>query len=412
MTRRPDPCHYDRTLKARVTKRHTPACQTNTCEGCAPCTQPHCLVCGTRHTTPSEPDTCGRCIRTIRDDLNDIRNAYRDLHQEALDAGGDGRLAAAAPIPGGTAQVLIGPSVRLDLLRITSRGLEDHHKHDPIPPLAILAQWEDIYRTWLDHPTTKRATLGAALDYLTTQLDYLANHATTPGAPDWLAFTRQIQRLRARLDLALHDEREPEMGVACFNCGDKLVRRFRRPTRCRHTTPARVELRTRLEQHQAAQAWMQVLATYPELGPPRFDEIAPTHIPARLVAAAQAPCPDCAAAGQGGIDDPTVGQSWECPGCRKQYDPGEYARAIRLSTTMDGDGWTHVTMAADAAATLTGHPVPIATVRKWMDRGKVASLCLWRPGATWGQRLVLYPDVADMALQAVARQARRRSRTA
>lgn len=409
----PEPCHYDRALRRRVTRRHQPDCATNTCDGCEPCPHDHCLVCRTRHTTREHPDTCPRCIHTIRDDLTDLRGCYRDLHREALDAGHDGRLAAAAPIPGATPAVLIGPTVRLDLLRTTS--LEDHHRSDPIPPLAILAQWEAIYRTWLDHQPDRRRrpTIGAAIDYLTTQLDYLANHASVPGAPDWVAFTRQIRDLRSRLEAQLHDEREPELGVECFNCGDRLVRRFRDPLRCRHDTEARLALRAALVARAAGQDWLRVLRTYPELGPPRTTELTVLTVPAELLTEARRPCEDCAAVGQGGIDDPAVGQSWECPGCRKQYDPGEYARAVRLSLTehgADGDGWTQVTMAADAAATLTGHPLPASTVRKWMDRGKVASCCVWRPGVPWGVRLVFWPDVADMALDAVRRAGARRRR--
>jgi hypothetical protein len=46
---------------------------------------------------------------------------YTDLAVEAIAGGRDGRLVAAAPIPGGNAAVLIGPYVRLDLLRTGSR---------------------------------------------------------------------------------------------------------------------------------------------------------------------------------------------------------------------------------------------------------------------------------------------------
>jgi hypothetical protein len=48
---------------------------------------------------------------------------------------------------------------------------------------------------------------------------------------------------------------------------------------------------------------------------------------------------------------------------------------------------------------MTGGLVLAATVRKWMDRNKVASCCLWEPGKAWGVRLVFWPDVADAALE-------------
>jgi len=398
----PEPCHYDRALRRRVTRRHQPDCATNTCEGCEPCPHDHCLVCRTRHTTREHPDTCPRCIHTIRDDLTDLRVCYRDLHREALDAGHDGRLAAAAPIPGATPAVLIGPTVRLDLLRTTS--LEDHHRSDPIPPLAILAQWEAIYRTWLDHQPDRRRrpTIGSAIDYLTTQLDYLANHAGAPGAPDWVAFTRQIRDLRSRLEAQLHNERDPELGVECFNCGDRLVRRFRDPLRCRHDTDARLALRAALVARAAGQDWLRVLRTYPELGPPRTTELTVLTVPAELLTEARRPCEDCAAVGQGGIDDPAVGQSWECPGCRKQYDPGEYARAVRLSLSNDEHGWATVAAAAAALSGLTGRRFAETTVRAWVARGWVGSKRDVRDDGQPGALMVRWHEARQEALRVAA----------
>lgn len=398
--RKPAPCHFDRTLGERVTRKHRDDCpgelDTGPCpaagRGCAPCTAPHCLICGQEHATNSEPNTCAECVGKIRDDLTDIQACYTDLAREALDAGADGHLVAAAPIPGGTAQVLIGPTVRLNMLR-TGRGLtlavlaDDHRPGDPIPPLAILAQWEDIYRIWLDHKIDRRVTVAGALGYLGSQLAYIANHVT-PDAPDFVVFTKQLRSLRAHLERALHDEREPERGVECFACGDRLVRRFRDPKRCRHSTPAR--------------EWFRVLASY---GVWPY----PTE-----AAAARLPCDTCS---QGGLDDPRFGRSWECPGCRKEYTPGEYATATRrdlLENGDQGDGWTHVTLAAEAATDLVGMTISESTVRKWLERGKVSGLCAWTPGRAWGQRLVYWPDVAAEAVDAVARlqaaEERRRQR--
>ena len=380
---RPPACHYDRALHQRVTREHRDDCPNpDTHGGCVPCTAPHCVVCGSSHATNDQPLTCPTCLGKIRADLTDIQACHTALAIEARDAGAGGHLVAAAPIPGGNAAVLIGPTVRLDVLRVSRHTRSDHavdrkgHSHDPLPPLAVLAQWEDMWRAWYGQPRTRQATLTSALAYFDQHLDAMAQETR---GPDWLAFTRQIRSLRSSLEHALHDERAPEEGVDCFECGEQLVRRFRDARRCRHDTPARHEL-TR---------WLRL--GYPEaLGPAD-------------VRAARKPCGRCS---QGGLDDPTAGLSWECPGCRKEYDPGEYATAVRrdlLDNGRDGDGWTHVGMAAEAATTLTGHVLPPATVRKWMDRGKVASLCRWAPGKVWGLRLVYWPDVADEAVEAVRR---------
>lgn len=402
--KKPKPCHYDRTLAMRVTRDHRDDCPdqlgTGPCpaggRGCAPCTAPHCGVCGREHATNAHPATCPECIGRVRDDLTDIQSSYTALEVEAMDAGGDGRLVAAAPIPGGTAQVLIGPTVRLPLLRVGRKTSEDHRPGDPIPPLAILAQWEDIYRAWLGHeprrtPVTAQAWLGAPVDqrsiagaigYLTRQLDYLANHldpnADGVPAPDWVAFTRQVRNIRAQLEHALHDEQEPERGVECFECGDRLVRRFRDPKRCRHSTPARAWFREGLRLGSLG---------YPELQPQ----------PAEVRAARQ-PCGRCS---QGGIDDPESGQSWECPGCRKEYDVGEYVSAVRRVLVEDGGGagWCTFAAAAENAQEITGRTVTAKVVRTWVERDGLAVRCPWRKGQRFGLLEVFWPDVLERANQ-------------
>lgn len=386
MTTNPAACHYDRALQIRVTRQHRDDCPTTdtgpcpaTGTGCAPCTAPHCTHCNHTHATNDHPLTCPDCLGKIRADLADIRTLYATLPEEAADAARDGRPAAAAPIPGGLAQVLIGPTVRLPLLKYSRELSEDHPVSkktgkmvDPIPPLAILAEWEDRYRTHLDHTPAGRATVGRAIAYLLTQLDYIAQRND---GPDFATFAREIRILRARLERALHDEREPERGVECFECGDQLVRRFRIPRPCKHPTPAR-----------------KVLQQFIQLGYP--EALTPAD-----VRAARRPCGDC---DQGGIEDPRAGLSWECPGCRREYGPGEYATAVRrdlLENGADGDGWTHVAMAAEAASTLTGYLVLPGTIRKWVQRSKVNS----QLGPT-GVRLVFWPDVAETAEAAVQRK--------
>jgi hypothetical protein len=409
---RPPACHYDRGLGERVTREHRDDC-TNPTEhrGCAPCTAPHCGVCGHEHLDNAHPQTCPTCVGKVREDLITIPPAYADLRSEALAGGRDGKLVAAAPIPGGTAAVLTGPSVRLDQLRTGSLvGMktftEDHQISDPIPPLAILAQWEDLWRTWLGHTPGTRADIGRAVAYLEQQLGYMAQQAG-PGVPDFPTFTRQIRTLRSRLEHALHDEQQPERGVECFECGDRLVRRFRGRRQCRHQTPARRHLHKILTGRDAALARLAQLQVALDNEDPAkrptplkvqvARNVAALPTPVELAAARQ-PCDKCS---QGGIDDPTAGLSWECPGCRKEYSPGEYATAVRrdlVENGADGDGWTHMAMAAEAATTMTGLHVPTATLRAWVHRDKVAS----RLNES-GTRLVYWPDVADQANEAVAR---------
>lgn len=393
---RPPACHYDRDLDQRVvTGHHRDDCPNiSDHRGCAPCTAPHCTVCGRTHATNDHPVTCPTCQGKVDQDLAELTAAYDALAVEATDAGSDGRLVAAAPIPGGTAQILRGPTTN----RIrTYRGwkAEDYHRDhpvsdrtgrptDPIPPLAILAMWEDTYRAWLGHAPAATATVAGAVAYLRRQLPDLAQQ--TDG-PDWHTFTTQMRELRSHLEHTLHDGRDPERGVECFECGETLVRRWRRAAPCPHNTPARTEL------HR----WASL--GYPEA------------LTAADVRAAYQPCGRC---DQGGIENPSAGQSWECPGCRKDYDPGEYATAVRrdlLTGGPDRDGWTHIAMAAEAVTMMTGVTFGPDRIRRWMDRSQVAAVCRWRAerrggvlvSVQNGLRLVLWTDVRDRAEESIRR---------
>jgi hypothetical protein len=377
MSQSPPRCHFDRDLGERVTREHRDDCDhPQEHRGCAPCTAPHCILCGREHADNDHPLTCSACIGVVRDDLDDIRWLARQVPAQAAFAGGDGRLAAAAPIPGGDAMVFMGPSVDAELV-LTSRSYDDDHRRgDPVPPLAVLAHWEDQWRTWLDHTAGRRASLNASARYLADQLTYMAQQTAGPDFPE---FARAVRQVRVSLERVLHDEREPERGVECFECGERLVRRFRPARPCRHIEEAS-------RRGVAPSQWLYLLSTYPELED--------SH-------------DDCTQ--QGGIDDPDPGMSWECPGCRKQYTAGEYVTAVRrdlLDTDQGGLGWTDIEMAANAASTLADRTIAASTVRKWMDRGKVRSLCLWTPGRRWGQRLVYWPDVADRTPRSLGRTER------
>lgn len=399
---KPKPCHYDRATDTRVTR-----------DG-EPCPQPHCVLCTRRHLDTSHPLTCDECVGDVRTDLFDLLWDCRHLRWQAVRGGADGRLVAAAPIPGGDALVMLARAgVAYDDL-IWDPKLADDHRGVVTPPLVILLGWEHQWRTYFGQkPRTAPAPGQTVRHPLTAVIHYLSEHlhkmAQIADGPDWPGMARGIGDLRRQLDAVLHDEQVGEQGVACFECGDTLVRRFGKPRPCRHRTQAREHLEQVEARSAAARAWLQVLATYPEAGGPTYPEVAASRNPTSAeVSAARRPCEKCRTSrdGQGGIEDPSTGQSWECLGCRKRYTPGEYANAVRSDLARrgpGGDGWTHITMAAEAVSTQTGFAFPPATVRRWMDRGKVSSMCRWTAGSSWGLRLVFWPDVADQAAAAVER---------
>lgn len=382
----PDPRHRDKPAHVRrqyprlLDNQHADACRhPDRCPGCVECPEHHCAIDGRRHLDPDDrahPLTCPDCLGKVRKDLDDIRWLCRHLRWQA--SRGENYRTAAAPIPGGDAMTLLGPHARH--ADAVDPDPKLHRATDPRPPLEVLLTWDHQVRTWLQHTLPTRPTITGTTRYLTGHLGRWAQD-TTGTAPDWPAFATEAGDLRRLLERVLHDEQTPELGVACFECGDRLVRRWNDRQPCGHCTPARDLVRV----------WDRVLG-YPEA------------LTAADRLAATLPCGAC---DQGGIADPSAGQSWECPGCRKEYSPGEYASAVRrdlLQRGPAGDGWTHVNMAAEAASTLTGYVVPPATVRKWMDRTRVASVCRWTPGEGWGLRLVFWPDVADAAVEAVQRQ--------
>lgn len=383
-----------------ATCEHTDPTAPGACAGCLPCPEPHCVLDGRTHLDPAHPLTCPDCLSKVRQDLTDTRWLARHLRWQA--SRGENLRTPSAPLPGGDAMVMMTRHAP------TTRTTTEHD--DLRTVLGVLLDWDQQLRRALGHRHLLRPSVTGVSRYLTEHLTRWAQD-TTGTYPDWQAFARAAGDLRRTLERVLHDEQTPELGVACFECGDRLVRRWGNPKPCGHRTPAKDHVHAVRRRATAATDWIRTLATYPELGQPWDREYAAAHGPSDVeLAAARQPCAACAEAGQGGITDPSAGQSWECPGCRKAYTPGEYATAVRrdlLERGPDGDGWTHVNMAAEAASTLTGFFVAPATVRRWMDRGQVVAVCSWRRGQAWGPRLVLWPSVAEVASAAAERQARR-----
>lgn len=341
---------------------------------------PHCGLCRSRYLNNDDPVVCPGCVGRVRTMLDDLGLAYVALWPRATNAADDGKLAAAAPIPGGTAHVLVGPFVRMDILRTSREMANDHLRSDPMPPLSVLAQWESIWRAafGLEQPAAA-PTMKRALRYLRDHLTDMSRRASIN--PSFVTFARSIRRLRDSLEQALHDERKPEVGVECFECGDRLIRRFKAPRPC-------------------------------SCGP-RPSQIAPI-----AVAAWEA---KHAGHSQGGLDSPAPAEGWECPGCGQHYDPHGYLRATRQSLfdTADGDGWVTLPQAAETARDIAGRPVTPKMIRAWVERGDEIGLCspwtspaaveplpyAWEvvPGAPQARhggraQLAWWPDVLDRAL--------------
>ena len=249
---RPPACHYDRHLGERVTTEHRDDCQDPAGHrGCKPCTAPHCTVCGRTHATnePAHhlPVLPGQGRPGPRRDRHRIRRPRRTRPPTAAGTAASSQLhpSPAAPRRSSAAQPRLGVRTlpRLD----ASDYLRDHpvsRPHRPTQRPRPTARHprrcgRTLYRAWLGHGPAaprhrrRRSRLPPA------QLPYLAQR--TDG-PDWHAFTREVRDLRSQLEHALHDGRDPERGVECFECGDTLVRRWRRAAPLHPPTPPRLEL--------------------------------------------------------------------------------------------------------------------------------------------------------------------------
>lgn len=223
-------CHYDAERAIRVlTGRHeasSTACES--CAGCQPCTRWHCTVCAREHV---EQQTCARCVGRVRADLVSIRELYALLPVQAL-------ARPAAEIPGGLAQVLLGPysegraALRLALHDNDWSELDDDGI-GPEPPLLVLASWEDDWRREFDHGAAQhRATVANASGYLQRHLDHAAQRHLA-----FDEFARDVRRARARLEHARDDADPTVHGVACFDCGSDLCQTFDEPAPCGHDEP-------------------------------------------------------------------------------------------------------------------------------------------------------------------------------
>jgi len=184
---------------------------TDTCQGCEPCTQPHCLSCGHRHA----PVTCAHCTGLARTEL------WRIV---TLDHLVDAEVRRGSPSTDSETVMLDGPaahpeawyhvadSVRAGRIRgdIEANRHEDH-------PLWVLGWWEIAWRDHLDHDTTDRISVFTAAQYLDDHLTAMANRLEPPFAQ----FAEDLSRCRGHLEDVLHD-RDPKP-KDCPKCGGPLV---------------------------------------------------------------------------------------------------------------------------------------------------------------------------------------------
>jgi hypothetical protein len=376
-------CHRRPGDGRALTGQHDDDCTDLKCRGCQTCPEPHCGVCGNEHATNAHPLTCAGCVGEVREDLAVVVELSRHLWDQAVNGGNEGRLLAAAPIPGGDPLVLVSPGgwglgqfrQMVHRLGHTDAGgepapldvshLDDERASDPEPPLLVLASLEEMWRSILGQPqATERATIRRAAAYLNQNLTWAAQRRDI----DMLEFVSTLRGLRSRLENTLVDGERLSKGVECFGCGRVLTRAYHPPRPCRHVAEAKAQGIT-------AAAWIRTVETYPELVP-------------RKIRAKHDIRSEHALCKQGGLSEPDVTTGWECRTCKRQYTAGDYARAV-MHQTSNAQGWVTAVLASQA----TGRP--IRTVHSWIYRRKVPACCELRTHAL----MVWWPDVRRQHLR-------------
>lgn len=218
-----------------------------TCKGCQPCSAKHCAVCQVEHVEHEQ--TCTTCIWNAKERLRSLYGLNKHLAEHAVSAGQNGRLLAAAPIPGGDATVLRGPGSdgssvvfaedqnRLAYLggdTVPADHKDDERHGEAMPTRQLLEQWEDVWRAELGSRQRHR-TLLSTTRFLLEHLSWAAQR--TSSFPD---FVRDIARHVALLEVVLNDGVRPEAGAApCFRCAGDLKRQAAEPTLCPHAWTAK-----------------------------------------------------------------------------------------------------------------------------------------------------------------------------
>lgn len=200
-----------------------------------------CIVCRRAELEPTEAQTCIGCLAATRNAVRDIVDLYAVLPDELVDHAGAARPPGASGKPdsdglpdplvlyaGGTNGTVNGtkPTAEDPTGRIHAK---DHWPSDVPSVVAVLAWWEDDWRTYAGLPADREATVTGCAGYLLARLSWAAQQH-----PAFDEFARDMTRLRTTLQVATRSDEITERGVPCPECGDQLVRHYRDARECKH----------------------------------------------------------------------------------------------------------------------------------------------------------------------------------
>jgi ssDNA-binding Zn-finger/Zn-ribbon topoisomerase 1 len=203
-------CKWVSAQQARVLpRRHADDCpDQDACDGCLPCPERHCGICRRTHADV----TCAECVARTRDDLHAIASLCGALPTEVAHRSVNGE-----------AMMLLGPAADPEAWRnramsamvgrVNAAYLEDCR--DELHPLWVLGTWDQMWREHLDHPTDLTATLPRLVDYLDSQMGYMADREDPP----FDDFAGDLRKCRSHLEDVLSEGVREERGAPCPKCG-------------------------------------------------------------------------------------------------------------------------------------------------------------------------------------------------
>lgn len=257
-----DRCHWNG--ERRVLPTHLRDCQTAGCEGCEPCRRDHCAMprCS-RHLRDHEPLTCPRCVGETREKLTRIGDLCRLVLTAATEARIDSPLIDLAgpvaerstwrarwvwayhnrglcrclacpdlePVPDGPAcEKCAHQTCRRIRYEATCPALVEwlDNADDERHPLWVLGTWDMLVAEHLDHTRRNRVTVPSAVNYLNSNLTYLAQDQDF--AFDELA--REVADCLTHVEQVLLVAEYVQRGAPCQKCrgegrkGKPMERRF------------------------------------------------------------------------------------------------------------------------------------------------------------------------------------------
>lgn len=207
-------CRWNGRESPRLTRSHLAECAGG-CEGCGPCPERHCQVCGLEHVTSEgrgTDQTCATCVGIVREAIPTIVALSGRVLTEATHRGVNSE---AAMLAGPAADPEAFGYRRMSALagRIDAAWLDTcrDEKH----PLWVLGTWEMLIRQHLDQPSLALVDVHVAAAYIDGHLTRLAHD-------EGFAFeelARDLRDCQGYIEDVLHEGEREERGAPCYACG-------------------------------------------------------------------------------------------------------------------------------------------------------------------------------------------------